>query len=76
MRDIERDLENLKRTEQINEWSVSLGYGNAEYTIEIRPTTLANIKALAKKLKEKYGAHSFAKYEERGQLAVKFVVNL
>lgn len=76
MRDIEKDLDNLRSSEQIKDWSVTLGYGDAEYTIDLKPLSKESIKLLAKRLKDRYGAHSFVKYEEHGQVAVKFVVDL
>lgn len=76
MNTIEQELENLKNDNQIREWSVSLGYGDAEYTIEVNRSNTANLKVLAKRLNKKYGARNFVRYDDRGVVAVKFVVNL
>lgn len=73
---IDAELDNLRRTEQIKDWSSSLGYGEAEYTIEFKPESIPNLKILAKKLNEKYGARNFAKYNDHGTIAIKFVVTL
>lgn len=73
---IERELEELRHTQQIKEWSVSLGYGSAEYTVEVSSSNISHLKTLAKRLNQKYGAHNFTKYDDRGVVAVKFVVNL
>jgi hypothetical protein len=73
---IDLELENLRRTEQIKDWSSSLGYGEAEYTIEFKTESVPNLKILAKKLNERYGAHNFTKHNDNGTIAVKFVVTL
>lgn len=76
METLERELENLKSTEQIKEWSVSLGYGDAEYTVEIGQKNSSTVKILAKNLNQKYGAHTFVKYQDGKNVSIKFVVNL
>jgi hypothetical protein len=73
---IDIELDNLRRTEQIKDWSSSLGYGEAEYTIEFKPESVPNLKLLAKKLNEKYGARHFTKHNDNGTIAVRFVVTL
>jgi hypothetical protein len=73
---IDTELENLRNSEQIRDWSVSLGYGEAEYTIEFKASNIPNLKLLAKRLTEKYGAHNFTKHTNNGEVAIKFVVTL
>lgn len=73
---IEAELDDLKRSEQINEWHITLGYGAAEYTVDFNIKTNPNIKAFAKRLNQKYGAKDFGKYQEGSTVSVKFVVSL
>lgn len=73
---IDTELENLRYSEQIKDWSVSLGYGEAEYTIEFKSNSVPDLKILAKKLGDKFGAHTFTKYADNGSVALKFVVTL
>jgi len=74
--ELERELEGLKINEQINEYSVSLGYGTAEYTIDLNSNNSLDLKILAKRLSNKYGACDFALYNSGSGRAVKFVVFL
>lgn len=74
--DIEIELEELKRTDQISEWQTTLGYGSAEYTVSFNVNTNPNIKAFAKRLNQKYGANNFGKYQEGSTVSIKFVIGL
>lgn len=73
---IEQDLEQLRATELIKDFHVSLGYGLAEFTIDVNPVKVPNIKAFALKLKDKYGATDFRKYGNGNDVSIKFVVRL
>lgn len=74
--EIEIELDEMKRSEQINEWHSTLGYGAAEYTVAFNVKTNPNLKAFAKRLNQKYGAKNFGKYQEGFTVSVKFVVTL
>ena len=43
---IDTELENLRNTEQIKDWHVSLGYGEAEYTIEFKNASVPNLNSI------------------------------
>lgn len=70
------ELESLKRTEQINDWSITLGYGTSEYTIDLKRNNALDIKLLAKRLTKEYGASNFSRHVDGSNVAVKFVVEL
>lgn len=70
------DLDTLKRNEQIIDWSVCLGYGDAEYTLELGTTNALDLKVLAKRLSDSYGAKSFSRYVEGSNVAIKFMIDL
>lgn len=73
---LETELENLKRTDQISDWSVTLGYGDAEYTIEFHRNKIPNLKSFAIQLQERHSAHTFGKFVDGSITAMKFVVNI
>lgn len=73
---IDIELEQLRSTEQIKDWHVSLGYGEAEYTIEFKNANLPNLKLMAKRLNEKYGARNFTKFNDNIGVSIKFLVTL
>jgi len=75
-KELERELENLKRMDQISDWSKSLGYGDVEYTIDLNPALSPNLKALAKTFSKTYGAHNFQRFVDGSAVAVKFVVTI
>lgn len=73
---LESELESLKRNEQIYDWSVALGYGAVEYTIDLKRNNTLDIKALAKLLAKNYGAKEFSRHVDGSSVAVKFVVEV
>lgn len=75
-KELEYELENMKRCDQITDWSKTLGYGDVEYTIEVRNTTPLSLQSLAKSLSKRYNAHTFQKFVDGSAVSVKFVVNL
>jgi hypothetical protein len=70
------ELEGLKRNEQISDWSVTLGYGEAEYTLDLSRKVNIDPKLLAKKLNELYGARTFTRHVDGSNVAIKFVIDL
>lgn len=70
------ELDSLKYNEDIADWSVSLGYGCAEYTIDLNRNSPLDIKLLAKKLSKTYGATEIVKCVDGSSVAVKFVIEL
>lgn len=75
-KEIERELEYLKSVDQINEWSVTLGYGVAEYTIDLSPRNNVDVKILAKNLTKKYKATNFSRHVDGSSVAIKFLIDL
>ena len=70
------ELDSLKRSEQIVDWSATLGYGTSEYTIDLSKNTQLDIKLLAKRFAKEYGANNFSRYVDGSNVAVKFVIEL
>jgi hypothetical protein len=73
---LNNELESLKRNEQIDNWSVTLGYGTSEYTVDLTRNNKLDVKLLAKRLAKEYGAKEFSRYVDGSTVAVKFVVDL
>lgn len=73
---IEIELDQLKATDRIKDYSTTLGYGVAQYTVEFDSVKVPNLKAFAVNLKNKYGATDFSKYSDGDTIAVKFVISL
>jgi len=70
------ELDGLKRSEQIVDWSTTLGYGTSEYTIDLNRNASLDIKLLAKRLAKEYGANNFSRHVDGSNVAVKFVIEL
>lgn len=70
------ELDSLKRNEQISDWSVTLGYGEAEYTLDLSRKVNIDPKLLAKRLNETYGARTFTRHVDGTNVAIKFVIDL
>lgn len=70
------ELDALKSTEQLADWTVTLGYGEAEYTLDLNHNAKIDVKTLAKKIQKAYGAKNFTKHVNGSSVAIKFVVDL
>lgn len=75
-RTLNLELDTLKATEQLADWTVTLGYGEAEYTLDFNHNAKIDVKLLAKKMQKVYGAKNLTKHVNGSSVAIKFVVDL